>query len=458
MSARPVFPELITGRDDQFDDAPWHVRTGWALRGHASCDFVQRIIEVPLGETEVDRVIRAHELMHVRVSPHDVNPLAVHPDIVPRALECAEEFRVNELLRRLDFTVSELADGSETPSGLRLAVNNAWEEAVYFFVATLGTGAERAFLRGVRRGRPEWAKPLGVLRRRVMSLVSPLSSDELGATSRDPSALGTLPSGFDRVTVPLARLMMSAADAAVPSDADQLRQFRRSLEPGGRRPPSGRFADLTFERELTYVGTPTRFYARAPRSDVSGTSLRYPSRLLTDPHRRAFARTRRSAGGVVVIDQSGSMDLDHDDLDRLLAGTPGATVVGYSHRPGDRHHVPNAWVLARRGLRARDLPSGNVGNGVDGPVLRDAVARRQRGELVIWVTDGQVTDSNDHPSRTLSRECARLVLTHRIRLVRTVSEAADVLTGRRRGPLEPPRHFGRVGRELLEIGGVTGAA
>jgi len=188
---------------------------------------------------------------------------------------------------------------------------------------------------------------------------------------------------------------------------------------------------------------------------VSGTALRYPSRLLVDPHQRAFAKTTPSLGGIVVVDQSGSMDLDHDEIDSLLARTPGATILGYSHRPGDLQGQVNAWVIARRGRRRSDVPTGNVGNGVDGPALRWALDQRQRGERVIWVTDGQVTDSNDHPQRALAGECAELVLRHRIVLVRTLAQAGDVLARRRYRSCESPEGFGRVGREIAQIWSVT---
>lgn len=451
---RAVYPELVTGRVDDYEDRAWTVKPGWALRGHASCDFVARVLEVPLGATEVDRVIRAHELMHVRVSPHDVNPLALYPELTPRALECAEEFRVNELLRRLRFPVESLLDGSESVSAERLCVNGAWDEVATFFVATVGTGAERAFVRGVRRVRPEWAKALTVVRRRVLAVTSVLATSEIGATER--SGVGELPRGFDDVTVPVARVIVAAAESATPTTPDELRRFRRSLEPGGRRAPSGRFADLVFDVHALSEGGPPGRCGRRSAPSVSGTVMRYPSRLLVDPHRRAFARVRPGRGGVVVVDQSGSMDLDASDLDHLLRAAPGALVVGYSHRPGDRSGRPNAWVVARDGRRVRDLPTGNVGNGVDGPVLAWAVAHRRPGDVVVWVTDGQVTDSHDHPSRDLSRECARLVRRHRIELVRSVADAARRLRRRGIGGSEPATAFGRVGRELAEIGRVTG--
>jgi hypothetical protein len=44
----------------------------------------------------------------------------------------------------------------------------------------------------------------------------------------------------------------------------------------------------------------------------------YPSRLLTDPHRRGFAQRASRVGGVIVIDQSGSMDLELDEVASLV--------------------------------------------------------------------------------------------------------------------------------------------
>jgi hypothetical protein len=177
--------------------------------------------------------------------------------------------------------------------------------------------------------------------------------------------------------------------------------------------------------------------------------MKYPNRLLVDPHRRAFARSAGAAGGVVLVDQSGSMDIDHSELDRLLLRTPGATVLGYSHRPGSSKEQPNAWILASPGRRVLAPPSGNVGNSVDGPVLRWALARRRSRERVVWVTDGQVTDSNDHPDIKLAMQCAQLVRDHRISLVRTLSEADSVLRGS--GNRESHFAFGRVGRALGEL-------
>ena len=128
----------------------------------------------------------------------------------------------------------------------------------------------------------------------------------------------------------------------------------------------------------------------------------------------------------------------------MLRRAPEALIVGYSHRPGDSGNTPNVWVLARDGRVTNRVRSGNVGNGVDGPVLRWAIRHATSREPLVWVTDGQVTDSHDHPCHSLSLECARLVQRHRIRLVRSLSEVEMAL--RRRPP--SAASFGRVGRLL----------
>ena len=178
--------------------------------------------------------------------------------------------------------------------------------------------------------------------------------------------------------------------------------------------------------------------------------MRFPSRLLTDAQQRAFTRRSSRHGGVVIIDQSGSMDIDEGELTALLRRAPDAVVVGYSHRPGDRGVTANAWLLASRGAVAGECPSGNVGNGVDGPILRWAIEQRHAGEPVVWVTDGQVTDSHDHPDEALSECCARLVLAHKVRMVRQLSDVARAFTSSAPRPMNEG-DFGRVGRKILEI-------
>jgi len=106
--------------------------------------------------------------------------------------------------------------------------------------------------------------------------------------------------------------------------------------------------------------------------------------------------------------------------------------------------------LAQNGRVAIEPPTGNIGNGVDGPILEFAIKARVGREPIIWVCDGQVTDSNDHPDPELTRQVAKLVRKHGIRMV---SKLSDVQSSLRGGGSNGQKlgDFGRVGRFLAGI-------
>ncbi len=447
MIRNVIFPELLAGREDDDAARPWTVREGSTLRGGASCSLSERVLEVPFAMSAQARVVRAHELVHARVSPHVRHLVKALDDVSPRALECAEELRVNTLLGRLRFDVALLCDGTEKVGGRRLGEEGAWAEAVCFLMAVLGTGAEKEYLAGIRQSHAAWLPALRALRKRALAMFDQQSTSALGSTRLNDDGL---PSGYANSTLVLARLVTQSMGARAPTTPEELRAFRRSLEPGGRRPATGHFAPLVLDVSLEQKTRARAQNVARSRATPSGTVMRFPSRILTDDQRRAFVQRVRRHGGVVVLDQSGSMDVAPEELRELLRVAPAALVVGYSHRPGDVGTTPNAWVLAERGQVASNFPSSNVGNGVDGPVLRWALRQRHAGEPMVWVTDGQVTDSNDHPDDALTTECALLVRRHRVRLARDLREAMRVLRINAPTPSSRLVHFGRVGRKLHE--------
>jgi hypothetical protein len=177
--------------------------------------------------------------------------------------------------------------------------------------------------------------------------------------------------------------------------------------------------------------------------------MRYPSRWLVDEQRRAFGQRVPAVGGIVVVDQSGSMDIDPRMLDHLIHSAPGALVIGYSHRPGDIGTTPNVWILAQSGRVALEPPAGNIGNGVDGPVLRYALSVRRGHEPVIWVCDGQVTDSNDYPDTELTKEVADLVRRSGIVMVRNLDQVPKAIRAKGQSPTNYG-DFGRIGAVLAK--------
>src|SRR5580698_790951 len=191
-----VHPELVTGREDGFANAPWTIKPGSTRRGEASCNLTERILEVPLGRDDTSRVVRAHELMHARVSPHRIEHFGALDEMSPRALECAEELRINTLIARLDFDVALLRDGSEKNGARRIAEGDDWSEALCFLMAVVGTGGEKDFLSGIRSVRPTWLPGLRAVRKRALGVMAAHSSAALGATRLNEEHL---PSGYANV-------------------------------------------------------------------------------------------------------------------------------------------------------------------------------------------------------------------------------------------------------------------
>ena len=268
------------------------------MRGGASCNLGERVLEVPLGPDPMARVVRAHELVHVRVSPHRVEHAGAHDDIALRALECAEELRVNTVLLRSGFDVSQLRDGTERAGGRRVGEGNDWAEAVCFMTAVLSTGAERDFLTGVRRVQPTWSAGLREVRKRVLVVIASMTTDELTDTSLTTNGL---PRGYERATMLVARILTLAMGARAPLTRDEVRAFRRSLEPGARRARSGRFAPLVFDPIVVMVERPDYRSEAHYVAGVSGTTLRYPSRFLTDDAPRGDAASAASSSSTSPV-------------------------------------------------------------------------------------------------------------------------------------------------------------
>jgi hypothetical protein len=159
----------------------------------------------------------------------------------------------------------------------------------------------------------------------------------------------------------------------------------------------------------------------------TGRNPRYISRLVTDPDKRIFSRKTRALGGVVVIDNSGSMSLSERDLSDLMSASAGSTVVMYSSEVYAT--TPNCWVIARKGRQVRHIPETPGGNGVDGPALVYATTLRDRRSVpIIWVSDGQVTGVRDASRPVLDRECKMLQRKHNIIRVEDVQEAIKLMT------------------------------
>ena len=449
-----AMPEFITRRKD-IDPRTWMVEEGAAARGEAWTDMDAARMKVPFGDDETSRVIRAHELMHARVSPKQGGAAALlFPEYDPRSVIAAEEFRVNTLLKRAGFNVDELRDGSEFRGGELAAQRGDWDGCVIDVGAMAGTKACADFLRGVKKVDEDWAKALREVEKSLISAAKKVSNNHLSNTTD----VDGYPRGFVEWTRKFANILKVAHDLGKrpkvddegnvsedESEAIDSEKMKNALGKGKKGAGTGKgFADLVFD-VLPLTRRVGGTLGRKRIATNVGRNPRRINRMLTDPQRRVFDRTIKGAGGVVLIDQSGSMSLGEKDLWAILEAAPGCTVIGYSHQPGTTS-IPNIWVLAEDGKVCETIRSGNGGNGVDGPALEFAVKKRKKGESIIWLCDGVVTDRNDDYGAGLAEHCARIVIANNVYMANGVHEVVEALEKVKKGGRLPVKANGYIER------------
>jgi len=421
-------PEVVSSSRKDDNATNWVIKTIGDPFDSTS-DVVERKMSVSSLTDETSRLFRVRELVRAKVSLNTVesikgaNELGIDPDL----LRAAEEMRINTIVAKMNsqHDTSLFKTGSEKTIGERLATDGTvvgWNQAVAYGLSLVNTKGFNSFLSGVRSVNREWAEQL----REMSNSVSDIKDARRTALAdTDPHNLETL-SG-NEFQVPYGFLYtIRAAKAAqrfyrgkdddfgnLVGDTKSGEVESEEFETGDR---TGQFAPLIISGKIPLTVDVGGFLHRKKRSAVYGKRILYPERMLTDPYRRVFGSKVRANGGVILIDVSGSMSLQAEDIETMLTAAPGALIMAYSHAPGSSD-VPNLFILAERGRRVKDVtdvPYRNGGNGVDGPALEYAIRRRKRGEKIIWVCDGVVTDCNDNHTWDLTNQCARLVKRHGI--------------------------------------------
>jgi hypothetical protein len=341
---------------------------------------------------------------------------------------------VNGLAAAAGFDMDSLVDGSESKSGSITAENKDWNAAVRMVAACAGTKGATDFIRGVAKHDKEMAASLRALNTKMKKDwkkdLQRYNTRQIGDTTVKQD--GWMPEGFHKFTLKYAKylqsLLVNDDEKGIGEEVGDI-PTASDIKSEGKR---GKFARLV---ELD-VPKPNKVDGRIGRKRIPsqiGKNPRRISRVLTDPDKRIFDKRTKGKGGVVLIDQSGSMDLREKDIWRIIEHAPGCVIIGYSHRPGSTG-VPNVWVIADRGRVADGVPDGNGGNGVDGPAVTFAAKHLRTGEPFIWVCDGVVTDgAADSCYYNLDHEAAKLVKKHRIHMTNDVEGAVEALKGAARG-------------------------
>lgn len=461
-----VMPDLLGRRD--FENGAWDIAETLMAPGQAWTMITERKMQVPEGDTELERSVRAHEMMHAKVTAVDIRPWLARGKASLQALKSAEEIRVNELCKRVGFDMKKVFDGTEKVGGEFVAKNERWEQAVYDTAACAGTGRLTEYLKGVRKHNPEWAKILKAFADRLVKQINKVPNDQLASTAVHPTAK-IAPYGYS-YTEAMAILIDSVANPPTPPEEDpheeqdeknpslatpddkaegeaQADKKKPKPAPVGKEdvdkmtiPTAGSSWDeMRVERMPMPMAAPGGI-GKKRKASGTGRVPRRIGRMLTDPNKKVFDIVQRGKGGVVLIDGSASMRFTQDDIKKITESAPGALVAIYcsNSRTATR---PNVMVVADKGRMVSELPERVSGNGVDGPAARWAVEQKQTSRSpVVWITDGLVHGPDQRYTDAAGVECAEIAYRNGIIVRSNVGDAIAVLNELKRGR-KPRRWF-----------------
>ena len=463
-------PEMLGRRD--VDGGRWTIDPCNARRGEPSTSIVSREMMIPVEDTEQARCIRAHEMMHAKVSPANDWEQWIQRGIASqKAMVAVEELRINFLCGQVGFDVKKhLADNGETADGERMAITEDWSNAVLMAIATAGTAGNKLFLNGVRRHNRLWGQGLSDISKRALKEIKKASRYRNFASTNIDRNSGLFPEGFlhveriaewvDRLaSIDPNELFTEEPAESTESESGEEEQAKEGTSKSGNkvthsnrgrgRPKEGegkrlsgispsiggtvlpKWAELKIERLPMPIATKGNIGKKRTSSNI-GRSPRRMHRLLSDPSMRIFDKVSRGAGGVVVIDNSGSMSLTKDDVKNIVENAPGALVASYSQTSDV--NAPNMYLLADKGRMVNNVPNQNSGNGVDFPAIEWAVKNRQRSSSpIIWVTDGGVCGDNAGFHNILAMQCINFCRKNNIVVVPHVKEAIELLKKMKNG-------------------------
>lgn len=450
-------PEML-GRKDA-EHGQWQIDDCAPVRGNPYTNIIDRKMVVPVSQEELDRVIRAHEMIHARVSPADDYPRWVERGIASdTALRMVEEVRVNYLAKKAGFNIEILKDGSELASGQKLAERGDWAGTVYTAVGYSLGDAGKDFLTGVRRVNREWGTLLRDIMKKVEKEIDKAyKTGRLGSTTRDPdSGLAPLGFGFTERIAEMVDRFANPPKVEEDEDGEQGEQSEGNSENGGEETKDADAGNPTkkapIKKEDVKKATPARSNTRgvaqwsnlkvrklplnrhAPgglgrkrRASDMGRNPRRIGNALVDPQKRIFDASKKGNGGVVVIDGSGSMHFTTEDIVRIVEASHGATVAVYS-ASGRIDNEDNLFILAQDGRMVTEIPKLNGGNGVDAPALRWGIKQKKNSRTpVVFVTDGLVHGVGQGYDDLLAMDCINEVMRHNVVVRPNVQQAVKAL-------------------------------
>ena len=413
MNGSPAYPlpEVV----DQSRRKRWLIEQSGNITPRA--ELSHGVLIVPLDASDQSRFMRDHELGHVHWSPKRPDQQALKNKLSPDVLAAVEDLRVNTKLSESGVDTS--AGGWSKPVCMALAKDVLRRKdarlLVLMAVAATGSGVMEAVFGEVLQDDPIGASALEIARLARNAMWS-TSVPKFRDTVRVSKWLQAL---LDAGSAPMPKLPGMPGTGAGAGLASALKIAREAgtSKRSVRRIPWGKLKFDHPSRSHRVAG----YLGKRNRATDEGSYPRQLHRLLIDG--KIFRHTRRGKGGSVLIDASGSMQLDNEAIQKILNAAPGCVVAVYS---GNTHDGVLR-VLAQDGRQVDKqfigAPAGGS-NVVDGPALQWL---SKQAKPRIWVSDGQVTGVHDRMSAINTLECVGLTRRHQIAQEKDMGKAVKLL-------------------------------
>lgn len=153
-----------------------------------------------------------------------------------------------------------------------------------------------------------------------------------------------------------------------------------------------------------------------------GMHLREPHRYITDG--LCFTeKTKKPYSGTVLIDCSGSMNIDLEILKEVVEKSAGITLAAYS----GEYDKGTLWILSKGRQICTELPIFKQGNVIDYPALLWMLEQRKP---YFWVCDGCVTGIDDRLYTSITNACNDLLKKNKISVFTKLQDFYKEFTGK----------------------------